>query len=207
MTTNVDMDRQSLHRKIRELAAVQKGEAHVLVLLEQYVRRHPDDIVAVLAYGDALRVVGRTSEAIALFKAAYESFKGPKGRAELAMSLAMATRALAPAEAEQWFSRYLELKTDPPGWAWILRGANLATLERFDEAIECYKTALKQSEVDLDEALKNIALAYRAKGNYSEAMAFLRRSSMVTQSDSEIAQLKAGLEGLEQTELLAKSLS
>jgi len=200
------MDRQSLHQKIRELAAVQDGEAHLIVLLEQYVGRHPDDVVAVLAYGDALRVVGRHSEAEVLFKAAYESFKGPKVRAELSMSLAMATRTSAPIEAEQWFSRYLELKSDAPGWAWVLRGANLAVLERFDEAIECYKTALKQSDIDRDEALKNIALAYRAKGNYSEAMAFLRRSSMVAQSDSEIALLQAGLEGLQATELLVNSL-
>jgi tetratricopeptide (TPR) repeat protein len=200
------MDRQALHRKIRELDATRHGEAHLIVLLEQYVRRHPDDGVALLAYGDALRVVGRHSEAAALFKVAYESFTGPKVRAELAMSLAMATRTLAPIEAEQWFSRYLELKNDVPGWAWILRGANLAQLERFDEAIECYKTALKLSDVDRDEALKNIALAYRAKGNYSEALAFLRRSSMVTQSDSEIALLRAGLEGLRETELLASSL-
>lgn len=170
------------------------------------MRRHADDIVALLAYGDALRVVGRHSEAEALLKGAYDSQKGSKARAELAMSLAMAVEPRAPAEAELWFSRYLELKTDAPGWAWILRGANLAKLELFDQAIECYKAALKCSDVDRDEALKNTALAYRAKGDYSEAKAFLRRSAMVDSADSEIGLLRAGLEGLDETQSLASSL-
>ena len=200
------MDRQSLHRKIRELASIPSAEVHLIVLLEAYVRCHADDVVALLAYSDALRVIGRRSEAETLLKAAYDSHKGSKVRAELAMSLAMAAEPLAPSEAELWFSRYLELKTDAPGWAWILRGANLAKLERFDEAIECYKAALKRSDVDRDEALKNIALAYRAKGDYGEAMAYLRRSTMVDNTDSEIRLLQAGLEGLDETKSLASSL-
>lgn len=200
------MDRASLHRKIRELTSVPNGEVHLIVLLEKYVSRHPKDIVALLAYGDALRVIGRRSEAEALFKGAFESFKGPKARAELAMSLAMATESIAPAEAEQWFSRFLEFATDRPGWAWVMRGANLAKLEHFDAAIECYKTALKGKDVDRDEALKNIALAYRAKGDYREALAYLRRIRMVAEPDSEIGLLRAALENLEHTELLANLL-
>jgi tetratricopeptide (TPR) repeat protein len=199
-------DRESLHRVIREFTLAPKGEVQIVVLLEKYVRRNADDIIALLAYGDALRVIGRRSEAENLFRSAYELFKGPKIRAELAMSLAMATESVAPAEAEQWFSRFMEHSADPPGWAWILRGANLAKLEQFDEAIECYKAALKLKDVDRDEALKNIALAYRAKGAYGEAKVFLRRTKMVAEPGSDVGLLLAALEDLERIELLADSL-
>ena len=191
------IDRKSLHQKIRELTGIPRGEAHVLVLLEKYIQDHSADTFAVLAYADALRVVGRHSEAEELLTPKFPS-ASLAAQAEIAMALALSTEVTKPKDAEEWFSKYVTLVAPVPGWAWVLRGANLAKLERFDLAIECYEKALEAGDVDRDEALFNIALAYRAKGDYEQALVYLNRADMVRRTPAS-AELRIGLEGLEET--------
>lgn len=190
------MGRAELLKKIRQLDALPSGETHVIVLLAGYVERHQDDVPMAARYGDALREVGRFREAARVYSLALEYAKKPASQFSLMMGIALARSHVVPAEAEEWFARALELDTHKPGWTWVLRGANLAILELFDKAIECYARALKSKDVDRDEALHNLARVYRALGDYETAAAYFARASAAAPWDKELKSLKKGLEGL-----------
>jgi len=58
------IDSQALHRKLKELLKISGSEPHIIVLLSGYFDREPNDLKALLRYGDALREVGRQREAV-----------------------------------------------------------------------------------------------------------------------------------------------
>src|SRR5512138_3925729 len=95
------LERTALHEKIRELAAIPDGEAHVIVLLADYVRDHPQDHRAAVAYADALRVVGREQDAARIFKAV---LKRTRKSWWLATRIAMSMTRSDPEEAEHWYA-------------------------------------------------------------------------------------------------------
>jgi tetratricopeptide (TPR) repeat protein len=134
------MDREALHRKLTELMKVPQSEPHIIVLLSEYVEREPQDVMAALRYGDALREVGRQREAIRILTRAFERATKSSLKVLLAIRIAMAFERADANEAEAWYSRAAELDEDMAGWAWVLRGANLANLERFNAAIDwCHR--------------------------------------------------------------------
>jgi tetratricopeptide (TPR) repeat protein len=190
------MGKAELRKKIKQLDSLPHREAHLIVLLASYVERHVDDVPIAARYGNALRAVGRFREAVRVYTLALEHAKKPAAQFNLMMGVALARSNAAPAEAEEWFAKALELDTHEPGWAWVLRGANLAILERFDKAIECYALALKSKDTDREEALQNIARVYRAVGDYETAAAYFTRASAVSPWDKELKLLKTGLEEL-----------
>jgi tetratricopeptide (TPR) repeat protein len=192
-------EQAAIREKLNELAKISCGEPHVILLLAEYVDRHPEDVVAASAYGDALRVVGRSADAVHVLKRAFDYAKNASTKASIAIRIAMTLESTAAVEAERWYASASELDQSLPGWAWILRGANLARIERFDAAIDCYGRALKSKDVDRDEALKNLALTYRALGDYGSATAYLKRALKMNPNDRELTRLKAGLDDLEST--------
>src|SRR5262249_5106813 len=50
-----------------------------------------------------------------------------------------------------------------PGWAWIMRGANLAALGKFEEAEACHRKATTLDDCDQDEAYLNLGYVIRAQ--------------------------------------------
>jgi tetratricopeptide (TPR) repeat protein len=195
-----------IHEKLKELSAIPDGEPHVIVLLAEYVRRHPEDLAAVSAYGDALRIVGRSANAARVLQDAFERAKKASAKSSMAIRIAMTLEPAAAEEAEKWYAVAAELDRNLPGWAWILRGANLARIERFEAAIDCYGRALKSKEVDRDEALKNMALTYRALGDYDTAITYVKRALLARPNDQDLERLQAGLENLESTRKFASGL-
>lgn len=199
-------DKDAVHQKLKQLSKIAHGEAHIIVLLCGYVEAEPQDMKATLAYADALRIVGRQRDAVRLFKRAFKSATNSTDKAYVAIRIAMSLENTNPAEAEEWYATAMDLDDALPGWAWGLRGANLTHLERFEAAIDCNARALKSKDVDRDEVLKNIALAYRAMADYDTCAAYLQRAIAATRGDKELKQMRAGLQGLEQTRAFARTL-
>lgn len=197
-------DRRAIHEALQELLSVPESAARVIALLERYVKRNPDDCKAMLWYADSLRIVGRCREAVELLKATFDQMK-PGDRAGIAGRLGMALEPIDREQAEEWFRIGTDADPDAPGWLWVFRGANLATLERFDAAIECYHEALQAKGVDADEVHLNIGLVYRAKGDYASALDSLRLAQSIAPS-AKIDEKIADLEDLARVRRLAESL-
>ena len=80
--------------------------------------------------------------------------------------------------------------------AWLLRGNALYFLQRYDEAVEAYRNALKL-DPSYSEALKNVGIAYRdggryfgeQKGNITKALEFLNHAEEYLPNDYETMRL------------------
>jgi len=169
-------DRATVHKVLEVLLAEPRSEVRLIAHLAKYVAANPQDHKALLWYGDSLRLVGRCKEAIELLTSQFDCVVNPSDKLAFAVRIAMALETTDRKQAEYWFSVGAELDWEASGWLWVLRGQNLAFLERFDEAIQCYTVALKSSDVDLDEAYRHMALAHRAKGDYAKAKEWLLRA-------------------------------
>lgn len=179
-------EKAGIHEKLKKLSTMAHREPHVILLLAEYVGRHPEDVAAASAYGDALRIVGRSTDAVRVLQTAFERAKKVGTKSAMAARIAMAFEPTAAANAEKWYARAAELDSNLPGWACVLRGANLARLERFEAAIDCYGQALRSKDIDRDEALKNMALAYRALGDYETALTYVKRALAAKPNDREL---------------------
>jgi len=199
-------DREALRARVTELEDLEDGAPKIIRLLGGYVQQNPNDSRLVMDYANALRVVGRTREAAALFKQALEHAPGPAGQFALMNRIAMSLELAAPEEAEEWYAKACEADKDVPAWAWLFRGNNLAKLERFETAIECYGNALTAKDVDRAEVFQQLALAYRALSDYDTAITYLARAIAIQPNDRNLKELKAGLEGLDSTRKFAKQL-
>jgi uncharacterized protein (TIGR02996 family) len=190
-------------KKMRELAYAQfsdEREAVALEILQRYLAHMPDDYHARLLYADCLRIIGRREEAEYEFQRV--SF-APKTISyhELHAKLGMLYQDWGKlSEAEEHFAIACG-PADSPGWAWILRGANLALMERFDDAAECHRKATKiESRCDRDEAFLNLGLVLRAQAKYEEA-ADAFRSALELNPD-----YPAAIEALKSIDGIARSL-
>jgi tetratricopeptide (TPR) repeat protein len=198
-------DQRAVRQALRKLMSAPKSAARVIAFLEHYVRSNPDDHETVLWYADSLRIVGRCREAVELLKPTFERTTQPGNRSAMAARIAMALEPTNPQQAEEWFSKAIEIDADVPGWISVLRGANLARMERFDAAIESYHLALHGKDVDADEVYLNMGRAYRAKEDYESALEYLRRSQTLRGGDEIDAEI-ADLEDVARARQLAESL-
>jgi len=72
-------------------------------------------------------------------------------------------------EAEAWFVRAAESELGREwGWVWFMRGANLASLEKFQLAEQCHRHATTHDD-DRHEAYLNLGYVLRAQRKYTEA--------------------------------------
>ena len=151
-------------------------EPFVVEVLGKYLEHRSEDAHAWFLYGDSLRILGRSDEAMQpLLNAA---------RLTSAQNLPKVYSVLAQLressgnrqEAEEWYEKGVSTSWGREcGWMWILRGANLAGCEDFVGASECHETATK-CEGDRDEAYYNWGAVLRAQGKYAEAAEAFNRA-------------------------------
>ena len=180
----------------KELEKKDNHEATIVALLGPYLEARPKDAAAWFSYGSALRILGRSNEAMQALSTALD-LAPPKRKFSVSAQIAILAREYrSPAEAKAWFDRAANDPYCDVGWVWLLRGANLAVLGEWDEALSSYKKAMSLPEVDKDEALLNMAKIYRAKGDYREALRLASQALAVRASD-EARSFINGLEGIQ----------
>ncbi|WP_455388920.1 tetratricopeptide repeat protein [Petrachloros mirabilis] len=182
-------------------------EIHVVELLRPYLEKRPDHGYAWLLYGDSLRIIGRTTEALAALSRALEL--APEGKKYLACNriAVLHEQLTSQEEAEKWHRKATDsADAAAPGWLWILRGANLARMERFEEALDCYETAATRDEVDVDEAFLNMGKVHRAKGDYARARRCFEKALEIDPDYSQAREALDSLKDIEATLETAKNL-
>lgn len=173
-----------------------------LELYKWYLRFRPDDVEAAFSYAQCLRVIGRWEEAEEEFLRIRDSgFK--YSVANLNAQLAMIHAECGKLEsAEQLWKNACE-RRGAPGWAWILRAANLVHLGCLSDAEACYRKSIGLEEANDDEAYLNLGWAFRVQGRYDEARSAYNKALEITPNYPEaIAGLKS-LEGIEEVLNLA----
>ncbi len=175
--------------------ADQEGrESHVVELLTRYLEHRPSHQYAWLLYGDALRVLGRFGEALPALQKALQLAPEDKKDIVCARIGMLYENHRSRAEAEQWYKVALQNAEKQLGWLWILRGANLAVMEQYEEALACHRRAILAEDVDEDEAYLNLGLVLRAMGRYEEATEAFRRALEINPA---YADAKTAFEGLQ----------
>ena len=91
------------------------------------------------------------------------------------------------------------------GWVWIQRGANLARLNRLDEAIACHRHALSLGDADHDEAHLNLGLILRARGQYGAAATEFRFALSITPDYPEASAALGSIDGVAEALRLANA--
>lgn len=179
------------HRKDREL--------HIIELLGPYLKKRPQHAYAWYLYGDSLRVIGRAKDALAAFKRALKLVPLEyKGTVYARMGM-LCEEYRSPSEAKQWFNLATQTGQCEVGWIWIYKGGNLASLNEFEGALECYRNALTKEDVDKDEIFLNIGYVLRAMGNYTEAVASFREALKITPEYQEAQSALDGLVDIQKT--------
>jgi tetratricopeptide (TPR) repeat protein len=186
--------------RIAKQESDQEGrEVHVVELLSYYIKLRPEDAKAWMLYGDALRVLGRRDEAhIALTRAfdmAPQEYKG-----YIASRIAMlAEKHMSPREAEGWYRVATDALGSEVSWPWILRGANLSLLGKFQEAIACFDVVANGDADEKDEALLNLGLVYRAMGEYAKAEEYFLQALAIRSDYEEAQNALLGLKDISET--------
>ena len=80
-----------------------------------------------------------------------------------------------------------------------MRGANLAVLEHFDEALECHEHAVQFEEDNKDEAYLNLGAVLRAQRKYREAAEAFKRALVALSPEYELG--RVALRSLSEVEL------
>lgn len=184
--------------------AAREGERYAAVaeLLAPYLLHRPQHGWAWQRYGDALGNLGLWTEAERALTRAIELIDSPFGPH---VRLARLYRSMGDHEAAE---RHNRIATSMPeaakhGWVWIVRGANLARLNRLEEALACHRRALTMGNADHDEAYHNIGLILRAQGKYAESIDALRCALAITPDYDEARDALASLEGIDEAVRLA----
>ncbi|NQT13473.1 MAG: tetratricopeptide repeat protein [Planctomycetes bacterium] len=178
----------------------------VLKTLPSYLKRRPNDGWVWFIYAQSLRIVGHSRESLRAFVNAMRLAPDNKLGSVYA-GLAMVYRNQGEQEeAEAWFARATESELGQEwGWVWFMRGANLASLEKFQLAEQCHRRAITHDD-DRHEAYLNLGYVLRAQRKYTEA-AEVFHSALANKADYKEAQ--EGLNSLTKVEEaieLAKSI-
>ncbi len=201
------MNRDLWLERLKERARVaydEDREPLAVELLSAYLRHRPDDAYAWFLYGDSLRIVGRGADAHkALLMAEKHATADqlPSIHARLGMLCKDQGRH---AEAEQWFDKATDSDEGrKSSWIWILRGSNLAVVEEFERALDCYRRAAVL-EGDREEAYYNLGLVLTAQGKYLEASKALERALQLVPEYPEARAALKSLKGVAEAIQLAK---
>jgi tetratricopeptide (TPR) repeat protein len=214
MLINPTLD--DLYHRAKEKHRQARFEAHVVELLTPYVAERADHAHAWYLYGDALRVLGRRTEAEQALLKALEG--APHGVVHaLYVRLAMLQNSRGRHEvAEGYYRLAVETTGSDLGWLWMLRAGNLMELEKYDEAISAYLTALQLPEEDHDaaknrgrlghrEAYLNLGCAYRALRNYDLAARAFQSALDLDPTWDKAREALEGLAGIQESIDLATS--
>ena len=173
--------------------------AHVVELLQKYLQLRPNHGRAWFIYGECLRIVGRSHEAMdALLKALELAPEQTKSNI-LGRIGFLCRQHRSPIEAEKWFKLATEKPQKPIGWAWILRGANLAIMGEYEKALDCYQEALNFENIDKDEVFLNRGLVLRAMKRYNEARLAFKEALKLNPTYQEAQWNLEGLLDIEET--------
>jgi tetratricopeptide (TPR) repeat protein len=172
--------------------------AHVVELLSCYLRFRPNHVMARMLYGDSLRILGKANDALSELMQVFNRTTG-KLRVHAAVGIAQLMKDhKSRHKAKKWYKIATDLSSnleaDDDGWLWVMRGANLAALGEFHNAIVCYKSALNKKNVDQDEALLNLGLVYRALGKYNKAIRCFRQALVIRSDYKEAQDVLSGIE-------------
>jgi len=172
---------------------------HVVELLQPYLQLRPNHGQAWFLYGECLRIVGRSQEAMdALLKAL--EFAPEKIKSNIFGRIGFLCRQhISPLEAEKWFKQATEKPQKPIGWAWILRGANLTIMGEYEKALDCYQEALNLEDIDRDEVFLNMGLVLRAMKRYNEAILAFQEALKLNPTYQEAQWNLEGLLDIEET--------
>jgi tetratricopeptide (TPR) repeat protein len=177
-------------------------EIHVVELLRCYLEFRPEHNYAWMLYGDALRIIGKTSDA---FPALMRAFNGAPAeyRGYIASRIAILMKeSISPRRAKKWYKIMIDACNNSGSnetWPWVLYGANLAALGEFREALGCYEIALQKNIVGRDEVFLNMGLVYRALGEYDKAIDCFRQAVLLDSDYEEAKNALLGLEDIHQT--------
>jgi tetratricopeptide (TPR) repeat protein len=178
------------------LSQIEDGrEVLVLELLAQYIRFRPDDVRARWFYGESLRVVGRREEAEAEFLQVSQSQSKYSGTL-VETRLAMLYDDWGNHDLAEEYWEKACAKTGAPAWAWIMRGANLAAMGKFEEAEACHRKATTLNDCDQDEAYLNLGYIARAQRRYVEAEDAFRKALEISPEYPKAIEGLRSLEGL-----------
>jgi tetratricopeptide (TPR) repeat protein len=143
----------------------------------------PDDRTALLIYGNALVSLARYAEA----RAAYEhalALSTTENRASVLRRLGELCDARYEArEAERYYREAIAAAPNHAS-AYIYLGALLAKTGRLEEAEAIHARATECTEGEIQEALLNLGLVRRGRGDYLGALESLRRAVSLDPTDS-----------------------
>lgn len=197
---------EQLLRTAHRLADEPGHEPHVVALMRCYLRFCPSRAKGWYLYGEALRVLGRRDEALAALQHAWDEAP-PEAEGYIAVGMAMLLeKQFSRVEAKRWYEVASDAIAPALGWTWILRGANLAALNEFHEAIHCFEAVVVEELDDRDEALFNLGVVYRALRDYERAGDYFQQALAERPDYAEAAGALAGLQGMAETLTLAASL-
>jgi tetratricopeptide (TPR) repeat protein len=143
-----------------------------ILLLEPYLRANPVDGFAWLTLAAVYKSVGRFRDAGEALQNALNYAPDAERWTVQARIAMLHTKCGRLEEAEEWFCRATSNEeARKSGWPLILRGANLNTLERHDEAELILREAVHNCSEDdeLDEAHHNLGIALLGQRKYQEA--------------------------------------
>lgn len=202
MTALFDSDRAQLdeiYRIAKQESDKDGREVHVAELLGYYIKFRPEDAKAWMLYGDALRVLGRRDDALMALTQAFEMApQEHKGYIAARIAL-LVEKHMSPREAEGWYRVATDALGSEVSWPWILRGANLSLLGKFQEAIVCFEVVAKGSADGKDEALLNLGLVHCAMGEYAKAEEYFLRALAIRPDYEEARNALLGLDGISET--------
>jgi tetratricopeptide (TPR) repeat protein len=174
--------------------------ASAVELVKCYLVHFPDDDKAWFAYGDALRVIGLYgAAAIALRNAEKLCPVDVKWTVQARLGLLFQDKG-DRTSAERWYATALtSTEATKVSWLWVLRGANFAASELFDEAEHCHRQAIAVNCED-DEAYFNLGCVLLAKGQYKGAQCAAERALQLSPDYHEAFELMNRLEDVDQSQ-------
>lgn len=174
-------------------------EASAAELLALYVSKRQDDAAAWIVFSDSLYLVGRLSDARQAILRALRLGCSPSG--EIANRLAVIySNQGKRRRAEVWFARATRVVTSPEDdHVFIMRGANLAVMGLYDEAVACYRRAIELGGKNCDEAFLNLGLALRAKREYPAAVEAFKNALDLDPDYAEARTALNSLAGIDET--------
>jgi len=155
--------------------------------LQALIKRHPDDIEAVMALGNVLRGHKKFAECADVYSKGVDLIKNP----EKSNWVIFYFRGICYERSKQWpkseadLKKALELYPDQPhvlnylGYSWIDQGVNL------DEGMSMIKKAVQQRPDD-GYIVDSLGWAYYRIGNYDEAVKQLERAIELKPEDPTI---------------------
>jgi tetratricopeptide (TPR) repeat protein len=193
-------------KRARRALGREGGAAAAAELLSVYVAKRPEHSFAVFLLGDALREVGRFTEAEEVLLRSL-SLASPERQAAVMAAIGRLKDGHGKRqEAEEWFRRATEDAIGASkGWIWIYRGCNLIFAEKRDEAAACHERAT-QLPGDQDEAYLNLGFVRRAQQRYAEAVEAFEKALALSPAYTLAAEALHGLRDIGAAVALAKSV-